>query len=150
MGHGRCEVEAPAERQRCDAFLARKAGLSLKVGFLTDYHLGFHWARPAHPNGNHKWSATIEGVAFFRSPPGLTILMLEGRQENERESAWYYCAVRLSISDLNVDYKGDRVWTSLRDDPNGAFGNKDNTYGLIRDRVIDELPPSIEKPAGDK
>ena len=47
-----------------------------------------------------------------------------------------------SISDLYVDYKGVRVWTSMQEDPNGQFGNADNTYGLIQDRAIDELPPT--------
>jgi len=71
-------------------------------------------------------------------------LILEGRKEQDRTS-WYYRTVRLSISDLYVDHLGKRVWTSLRDDPNGQFGNKDNTYGLIRDRAINELPPANVK-----
>lgn len=72
------------------------------------------------------------------------ILILEGRKEQDR-TLWYYRTVRLSISDLYVDHLGKRVWTSLRDDPNGPFGNKDNTYGLIRDRAINELPPANAK-----
>ena len=73
------------------------------------------------------------------------ILILEARKESTGGTAWHYRTVRLSISDLYVDHKGERVWTSLRDDPNGKFGNRDNTYGLVRDRVIEELPPVTAK-----
>ncbi|MBS0205642.1 MAG: hypothetical protein JSS49_22290 [Planctomycetes bacterium] len=72
------------------------------------------------------------------------ILILEARKEADRPT-WYYRAVRLSIADLYLDYKGDSVWTSLREDPAGKLGNADNTYGLIRDRAIDEFPALPEK-----
>ena len=32
------------------------------------------------------------------------------------------------------------IWTSLRDDPKAPFGGPEDTYRLIRDRLIDELP----------
>ena len=90
----------------------------------------------------------IDGALFaFVSDAGTDpeiILILEARTEQER-TAWHYRAVRLSISDLYVNHKGKCVWTSLRNDPNGPFGNKDNTYGLIRDRAINELPSASEK-----
>lgn len=86
----------------------------------------------------------VDGALFaFVSDAGTDpeiILVLEARQ-TDGKTEWFYRGVRLSISDLYLDYKGERIWTSLRDDPNGKFGNKDNTYGLIRDRLID-LPPA--------
>jgi hypothetical protein len=45
-----------------------------------------------------------------------------------------------NLARANVQYEGKEVWTSLRDDATGPFGNPDNTFGLIRDRLIDELP----------
>ncbi len=90
------------------------------------------------PQGDVIDGALMALVSDAGTDPEI-ILILEARKEADG-TKWYYRAVRLSISDLYVNYKGERVWTSLRDDPNGQFGNKDNTYGLIRDRAIDELP----------
>src|SRR5262249_48595610 len=84
----------------------------------------------------------IDGALLaFVSDAGIDpeiILILEAQREDGR-TKWHYRPVRLSISDLYVDYKGARVWSSLRD-PNGGIDNKDNTYGLIRDRLVDEVP----------
>jgi hypothetical protein len=88
-------------------------------------------------------SGLIEGAIFaFVSDAGTDpeiILILEAVKEGEKET-WYYRTVRLSISSLYVQYKGKEIWRSLRDEPTGRFDNLDNTYGLIRDRLIDELP----------
>jgi hypothetical protein len=96
------------------------------------------------PQGDKPQGDIIDGALLaFVSDTGTdpeVILVLEARREESGGTAWYYRAVRLSISDLYVDHKGQRVWTSLRDDPKGAFGNKDNTYGLVRDRLIDKEP----------
>ena len=92
------------------------------------------------PEGNVIDGALLAFVSDAGTDPEI-ILVLEARKEEGGVTAWYYRTVRLSISDLYVNFKGERVWTSLREDPNGQFGNKDNTYGLIRDRAIDELPP---------
>jgi hypothetical protein len=85
----------------------------------------------------------IEGAIFaFVSDAGTDpeiVLILEAVKEGEKET-WYYRTVRLSISSLYVQYKGKEIWTSLRDGPTGIIDNPDNTYGLIRDRLIDELP----------
>jgi hypothetical protein len=67
------------------------------------------------------------------------ILILEARQDGDT-SGWYYRTVRLSISDLFVDYQGERVWTSMRFDPPTPLTKDNNTYRLLRDRLIDELP----------
>ncbi len=95
------------------------------------------------PMGDIIDGALLAFVSDAGTDPEI-ILILEARKEQDR-TTWYYRTVRLSISDLYVDYLGKRVWTSLRDDPAGPFGNKDNTYGLIRDRAIDELPPAGTK-----
>ncbi len=91
-----------------------------------------------NPQGDVLDGALLAFVSDAGTDPEI-ILILEARQEDGR-TAWHYRAVRLSISDLYLDYKGQTVWTSLRDDPQGRFGNKDNTYSLVRDRLIDELP----------
>jgi hypothetical protein len=95
------------------------------------------------PQGDVIDGALLAFVSDAGTDPEI-ILILEARKVQDR-TEWYYRTVRLSISDLYVDYKGERVWTSLRDDPEGMFGNKDNTYGLVRDRLIDELPPTNMK-----
>ena len=93
------------------------------------------------PQGDVIDGALLAFVSDAGTDPEV-ILILEARRDDSAGTAWHYRTVRLSIADLYVDHKGQRVWTSLRDDPNGAFGNKDNTYGLVRDRLIDEEPTS--------
>lgn len=95
------------------------------------------------PQGDLVDGALMAFVSDAGTDPEI-ILMIEARKEQENV-VWYYRTFRLSISDLYADYKGKRVWSSLRDDPTGRFGNKDNTYGLIRDRAIEELPAAPAK-----
>jgi hypothetical protein len=110
-------------------------------------NLGVRWqlrllARPLY-RYEMASSDLIEGAIFaFISDAGTDpeiVLVLEAVKEGAKET-WRYRTLRLSISSLHVQFKGKEIWTSLRDDPTGAFGNPDNTYGLIRDRLIDELP----------
>jgi hypothetical protein len=85
----------------------------------------------------------IDGAIFaFVSDAGTDpeiVLVLEAVTDGTKET-WRYRTVRLSISSLYVQWKGKEVWRSLREDPTGPFGNPDDTYALIRDRLIDELP----------
>jgi hypothetical protein len=85
----------------------------------------------------------IDGALFaFVSDAGTDpeiVLVLEAVNEGNK-ATWQYRTVRFSISSLYVQYKEKEIWTSLRDDPKGPLGNADNAYGLIRDRLIDELP----------
>jgi hypothetical protein len=85
----------------------------------------------------------IDGALFaFVSDAGTDpeiVLVLEAVKNGEK-ATWQYRTVRLSISSLYVQYKGKDVWTSLRDHATGAFDNPDNTYVLIRDRMVDEFP----------
>jgi len=91
-------------------------------------------------------SDLIEGAIFaFVSDAGTDpeiILVLEAVKDG-KEEIWRYRTVRFSISSLFVQFKGKEIWRSLRDGPTGVFDNPDNTYGLIRDRLIDELPELI-------
>jgi hypothetical protein len=88
-------------------------------------------------------SDLIDGALFaFISDAGTDpeiVLVLEAVKNGEK-ATWRYRTVRLSISSLYVQYKGKEVWTSLRDDLTGAIDNPDDTYVLIRDRLIDEFP----------
>ena len=85
----------------------------------------------------------VDGALFaFVSDAGTDpeiVLVLEAVKEGESET-WQYRPLRFSVSSLYVQYNDKEIWTSLRDDPTGPFGNPDNTFGLIRDRLIDELP----------
>ena len=87
-------------------------------------------------------SDVIDGALFaFVSDAGTDpeiILDLEAVKTGEK-ATWRYRTVRFSISSLYVQYKGKDVWTSLRDRSTGAIDNPDNTYVLIRDRLIDEF-----------
>lgn len=87
----------------------------------------------------------LDGAVFaFVSDAGTDpeiILMLEGRKETDgAKRQWYYRAVRLSISDLRLDYKGNRVWSSPKTDLDSAYNNKDFTYHLHWDRALKTIP----------
>ena len=88
-------------------------------------------------------SDLIDGALFaFVSDAGTDpeiILVLECVKNGEK-ATWRYRTLRLSISSLYVQFKGKEVWTSLRDPSTGAIDNPENTYLLIRDRLVDELP----------
>ncbi len=88
-------------------------------------------------------SGLIDGALFaFVSDAGTDpeiILVLECVKKGEK-TTWRYRTVRLSISSLYVQFKGKDVWTSLRDPSTGAFDNPENTYVLIRDRLVDDFP----------
>lgn len=66
-------------------------------------------------------------------------MALEAVKEGAKET-WRYRPVRFSIASLYVQYEGKEVWTSLRDRSTGVIDNPDNTFAVIRDRLIDELP----------
>lgn len=103
--------------------------------------------KPLYRYENAKLGVIDGAVMAFLSDVGTDpeiILMLEARQESGRKK-WYYRTVRLSISDLFVDYKGERVWTSLRKDLSTTWANDDQTYFLLVDHAIDELPAVSEK-----
>ncbi len=109
--------------------------------------LGGRWKLRLLPRPLYRYEGTggdlIEGAIFaFVSDAGTDpeiILVLEAIKDGDK-AVWHYRAVRLSISSLYVQYQGKEIWRSLRDDPTGPLGNPDGTYGLIRDRLIDELP----------
>jgi len=90
------------------------------------------------PEGEVLDGALFAFVSDAETDPEI-VLILEAIKEEEKQT-WRYRPVRFSISSLYVQYQEKEIWTSLRDDPTGPFGNPDNTYGLIRDRLIDELP----------
>jgi hypothetical protein len=117
--------------------------------------VGVRWqlrllSRPLYHYGTAE-GGLIDGSIFaFVSDAGTDpeiVLILEAVKEGEKE-AWHYRTLRLSISSLHVQYKGKEIWTSPRDAATGVFDNPDNTYGLIRDRLIDELPELAGR--GDK
>jgi hypothetical protein len=93
--------------------------------------------RYTKPQGDIIDGAVMAFLSDVGTDPEI-ILVLEARQTGDTK-AWYYRTVRLSISDLYVDYKGERVWTSLRKDLNASWSNEDNTYLLFRDRAIDDF-----------
>jgi hypothetical protein len=91
------------------------------------------------PQGDLIDGALIAFVSDTGTDPEI-ILILEARRKTSGETAWYYQPVRLSISDLYLDYKGNRVWSSMRSDLKKTYANEDETYHLWRDRVLADLP----------
>lgn len=91
---------------------------------------------------------TIDGALFAYVTSAGTdpelILALEARRSAEG-SAWHYRLLRFSDSNLYVERGGQQVWTSVRDDRNQFNFNPDQTYRLISDKVIDELPELAPK-----
>ena len=142
----------PAPRRagaRADSHAARRQMRDLAGEFTarTVDDLGARWQLRLLPRPLYRYEGAggdlIEGAIFaFVSDAGTDpeiILVLEAIKAGE-QLTWRYRTVRLSISSLYVQYRGKEIWRSLRDDPTGPLGNPDQTYGLIRDRLIDELP----------
>ena len=103
--------------------------------------------RPLYEYETTEGDPTHGTVFAFVSDAGTDpeiVLVLEAVKDGEKET-WRYRTVRLSISSLYVQFKGKEIWTSLRDDPKGPLGNADNTYKLLRDRLIDELPEVVKR-----
>ena len=127
-------------------------GLARGFTARTVDDLGGHWQLRLLPHPLYRYPTAegepSEGFIFgFISDAGTDpeiILVLEVAKDGERES-WRYRTVRMSISSLYVQYKGKEIWTSLQDDPKGHLGNPDNTYKLLRDRLIDELPELVKR-----
>ncbi|HVX12402.1 MAG TPA: hypothetical protein VHC22_14565 [Pirellulales bacterium] len=65
------------------------------------------------------------------------LLLLEARRSGEKPQ-WQFAAARFSDFNLFVEYKGNQVWQALRDDANPWGYNKERTYRLYTDRIIEE------------
>jgi hypothetical protein len=139
------EAAPPESAARRRDLQARDLARSFTARTVDD--LGGRWQLRLLPRPLYRYPSAegkpSDGFIFgFISDAGTdpeVILVLEVAKDAERE-AWHYRTVRLSISSLYVQYKGKGIWTSLREDPKGPLGNGDNTYKLLRDRLIDELP----------
>jgi hypothetical protein len=139
--------DAPAPEPTAARRTRQMRDLAAEFTARTVDDLGSHWQLRLLPRPLYRYEGTggdlIEGAIFaFVSDAGTDpeiILVLEAIRDGDK-ATWQYRTVRLSISSLYVQYHGKEIWRSLRDDPTGPFGNPDGTYGLIRDRLIDELP----------
>jgi hypothetical protein len=136
---------APEPTARRRELQARDLARSFTARTIDD--LGGRWQLRLLPRPLYQYpppeGKPPEGFIFaFVSDAGTDpeiILVLEAAKDGDAD-VWHYRTVRMSISSLYVDFKGKEIWTSLRDDPKGPLGNADNTYKLLRDRLIDELP----------
>jgi hypothetical protein len=95
------------------------------------------------PEGEVTDGALFAFVTSAGTDPEV-IVALEAR-EVKGELAWHYRPLRFSDSNLFVQYQGDKIWSSVRDDKHTLHFNPDHTYRLIRDRYLDELPELSEE-----
>jgi hypothetical protein len=139
------DAPAPAVTARQRALQLRSIARDFTAHTIDD--VGARWqlrllSRPLYRYENAE-NGRIDGALFaFVSDAGTDpeiVLVLEAIKNGEK-TTWHYRTVRLSISSLYVQYKGKEVWTSLRDRSTGVFENPDNTYMLMRDRLVDEFP----------
>jgi hypothetical protein len=139
--------DAPPPATTATRRLLQMRELAREFTAHTVDNLGVRWqlrllARPLfrYETGG---SDLIDGALFaFVSDAGTDpeiVLVLEAVKEGTKQT-WHYRTVRLSVSGLFVQFKGKEIWKSQRDGSDGSFDNPDNTYGLIRDRLIDEFP----------
>ncbi len=100
---------------------------------------GERWQLRLIPKPMYRYEAPEEGLvdgALFAllsdvgTDPEI-ILMLEAHQTPSK-TEWRYCPIRLSISDLYVQFKQEEVWQSLKADLGpGWRQSSDGTYRLI-------------------
>jgi hypothetical protein len=65
------------------------------------------------------------------------LLIIEALRSDEK-TQWRFAVARFSDFNLFVEYKGKEVWQALRDDANPWGYNKERTYRLYTDRIIEE------------
>lgn len=138
--------EAPAPEPTAARRALQMRELARRFTAHTIDNVGARWQLRLLPQPLYRYAKPqgeiVDGALFaFVSDAGTDpeiVLALEAVAAGERQ-VWQYRLVRFSISSLYAQYQDSEIWTSLRDDPTGPFGNPDNTYGLIRDRLIDEL-----------
>ncbi|HEV3022860.1 MAG TPA: hypothetical protein VGX76_10345 [Pirellulales bacterium] len=83
----------------------------------------------------------IDGALFAYVTSAGTdpeIMLILEAIKNGDEQQWHYALARFSDFNLFVEHKGRAIWEALRDDQNVWDHNRDHTYRLYNDRVIDD------------
>jgi hypothetical protein len=136
------DAPAPAATAKQRAIQMRELAREFTAHTVDD--IGVRWqlrllSRPLFRYEKPEFDGALFAFVSDAGTDPEIVLVLEAVKTGEKLT-WRYRSVRFSISSLYVERKGKNVWTSLRDHATGVFDNPDNTYLLIRDRLVDEFP----------
>lgn len=135
---------APAETSRARLVQLRALARDFSAHSISPYDEG-RWELRLLPQPLFRYEssdpAIADGAVFAYVTSAGTdpevLLLIEARLADEKPQ-WQYAVARFSDFNLFVEYKGEKVWQSLRDDDNPWGYNKDHTYRLYNDRIIEE------------
>lgn len=138
------DATAPAESPKSRLVQLRALARDFSAHSISPYDEG-RWELRLLPQPLYRYESTdpalVDGALFAYVTSAGTdpevLLVLEARKSGDKVE-WVYSAARFSDFNLFVEYKGRPVWQSLRDDENPWDFNKDRTYRLYTDRIIEE------------
>jgi hypothetical protein len=134
----------PAETPKARLVQLRALARDFSAHSISPYDEG-RWELRLLPQPLYRYESTdpavVDGAVFAYVTSAGTdpevLLVVEARLAGEKPE-WQYAVARFSDFNLFVEYKGQQVWQALRDDENPWGFNKDRTYRLYTDRIIDE------------
>jgi hypothetical protein len=134
----------PAVSPRARLGQLRTLARDFSAHSISPYDEG-RWELRLLPQPLHRYESTdpavVDGAVFAYVTSAGTdpevLLILEARQAAEQPQ-WHYAVARFSDFNLFVEYKQQQVWQALRDTENPWDFNKDQTYRLYTDRIIEE------------
>jgi hypothetical protein len=135
---------SPADTPRARLVQLRALARDFAAHSISPYDEG-RWELRLLPQPLYRYESTdpavVDGAVFAYVTSAGTdpevLLVIEDRLVDEKPQ-WQYAVARFSDFNLFVEYKGQQVWQALRDDENPWEFNKDHTYRLYTDRIIDE------------
>ncbi|HWB11706.1 MAG TPA: hypothetical protein VG826_20920 [Pirellulales bacterium] len=134
----------PADTPRGRLVQLRALARDFSAHSISPYDEG-RWELRLLPQPLYRYESTdpavIDGAVFgYVTSAGTdpeVLLVIEDRVVAEKPQ-WQYALARFSDFSLFVEHKGRPVWQALRDDDNPWGFNKEHTYRLYTDRILDE------------
>jgi hypothetical protein len=138
------DAPTPAESPKSRLVQLRALARDFSAHSISPYDEG-RWELRLLTQPLYRYESTdpvvVDGAVFAYVTSAGTdpevLLVLEARKIEDKVQ-WVYAAARFSDFNLFVEYKERQVWQSLRDDENPWEFNKDRTYRLYTDRIIEE------------
>ena len=139
----------PADTARARLVQLRGLAREFSAHSISPYDEG-RWELRLLPQPLYRYESTdpavIDGAVFAYVTSAGTdpevLLVIEARAVGEKpvdeKPQWQYAACRFSDFNLFVEHEGQQVWQALRDTENPWGFNKDHTYRLYTDRILDE------------
>jgi hypothetical protein len=149
------DAPKPADTPKARALQLRSLSRELSAHSVPPYD-DQRWELRLLPKWLFRYESTdqdvIDGALFAYVTSAGTdpevMLLLEARNRGD-ELKWHYALARFSDFNLYAEHKGQKVWEALRDEENVWDHNREHTYRLYNDRIIDDEPETKANPPAD-